>query len=378
MSLAKKVKRCSHCGSILQDKNPNEEGFIDSIILKKYPDGVLLCNKCFNEIQNSDNSSLVLSEDFKKVLAKIKKEKGLILYIIDLFSFEGCFPSEFNNEIGDTDVIVLGTKRDLLPKNVDDELLKKYVTHRLNVSNVKVKEVILTSSINEANNNKIFNYFLTNLKDKNIYILGPKTSGKSTLLREFLKVYKNDTKLPISSYNFEGTNLSGLRVPLTNKSAIYELPSLSIQNSMLGILEKPIVNYIVPGKEVAPKKVVISDKSSLIVSGLCLIQQFSEGKTPLKCYFSEKLDVKVKRGDGLKAFKNILKNGTQKNTSYKYRDIKDFDAYDFEISETGSRDIGILGLGWISFEGNKQKFRIFVPKGIYVYSTRSKVNLNVK
>ena len=64
MSLAKKVKRCSHCGSILQDKNPNEEGFIDSIILKKYPDGVLLCNKCFNEIQNSDNSSLVLCKSF--------------------------------------------------------------------------------------------------------------------------------------------------------------------------------------------------------------------------------------------------------------------------------------------------------------------------
>ncbi len=378
MSLGKKVKRCSHCGSILQDKNPVEEGYIDTLILKKYPDGVLLCNNCFNEIKNSDNSSLVLSQDFKTILSKIKKEKGIILYIIDLFSFEGCFPSEFNNEIGDTDVIVLGTKRDLLPKNTDDELLKKYVTHRLKVSNVKVKDVVLTSSINESNNAKIFNYLLNNLKDKNIYILGPKTSGKSTLLREFLKIYKNDTKLPISSYNFEGTNLSGLRVPLTNKSSIFELPSLSIQNSMLGILEKPIVNYIVPSKEITPKKAVISDKSSLIISGLCLIQQFNSEKVSLKCYFSDKLDIKVKRGDVIKAFKNLLKNGTQKNTSYKYRDLKDFDAYDFEINETGSRDIGILGLGWISFEGNKQKFRVFVPKGIYVYSTRSKVNLNAK
>ena len=41
-------------------------------------------------------------------------------------------------------------------------------------------------------------------------------------------------------------------------------------------------------------------------------------------------------------------------------------------------DIAILGLGWISFKGNNQTFRVSVPKGVYIYTSRAKVKLNAK
>ncbi len=377
MSLSKKVKRCSHCGTILQDTDNTKEGYIDTITLKKFPDGVLLCNKCFDEEKNCDNSLLKISDEYKIIFDKIKKENSVILYVIDLFSFEGCFPSSFNELIGDTDIYVIATKRDLLPKDTDDTLLKEYVSHRLRVSKLKVKDVVLTS---KDNCNSLLNeYVIKKLKDKNVYILGPATAGKSTLLKNFLKDYKNNTRTPISSsYNFEGTNLKGLRIPLSTKNFIYEIPSLPIKNSMLGVLEKPIYNSIVPTKEVLAKKFNISDKSFLMISGLCLIQLLSGEKTSIYCYFSNKLDLKVKKGDAVKQFKYILEKGDQKNTSYKYKDLKDFDVYDLEITEKGNRDLGILGLGWINFSGNNQKFRVFVPNGVYVYTTRSKVIKNVK
>ena len=44
------------------------------------------------------------------------------------------------------------------------------------------------------------------------------------------------------------------------------------------------------------------------------------------------------------------------------------------VDETGERDIGIQGLGWISFTGNNQKIRIVVPKGVAIYTTRAKIN----
>ncbi len=377
MSISKKVKRCSHCGSILQDFDKSGEGYIDTEILRKYPDGVLLCNKCFDEEKDQDNSYLKLSEEYKVILNKIKNDNSILLYIIDLFSFEGCFPSSFNELMGDTEIYVIATKRDLLPKDTDDTLLKEYVSHRLRVSNLKVKNVILTSK--DIDNTQLYSFIINNFKNKNIYLLGPATGGKTTLVNDFLKFYKNNTKLPIeSNFNFEGTNLNGLKIPLTTKTFIYELPSLPIKNSMLGVLEKPIYNSIIPTKEIKPKVLSISQKNSLMISGLCLIQEFSENKTTIYCYFSEKLDLKQKRGDSLKAFKTILNKGNQKNTSFKFRDLKDFDAFDIEITEKGNRDIGILGLGWISFSGNNQKFRLFVPKGVYVYSTRSKIIKNVK
>ena len=145
----------------------------------------------------------------------------------------------------------------------------------------------------------------------------------------------------------------------------------------MGVLEKPIVNYIVPKKAVEDRKFNLSDKVSLAIGGLALIQQLTEEKTTMHCYISPKISVKAKRGDALKFFESILKNGDQTNTSFKFRSLNDFDVYDFEITETGERDIGILGLGWVQFKGNNQKFRVFVPKGVYVYTTRAKLK-NVK
>ena len=55
-----------------------------------------------------------------------------------------------------------------------------------------------------------------------------------------------------------------------------------------------------------------------------------------------------------------------------------FDMYDVKIDQEGERDIGILGLGWISFKGNNQTFRVSVPKGVYIYTSRSKVIINAK
>lgn len=51
-----------------------------------------------------------------------------------------------------------------------------------------------------------------------------------------------------------------------------------------------------------------------------------------------------------------------------------FDIYDIEVTEEGQRDIGILGLGWISFKGEGQTFRVTLPKGVFLYTSRAKVN----
>ena len=378
MSKGKKVKRCSRCGAILQSQDPNQLGYINSLVLRNYPDGVLLCNNCFNDVKNDqkETPNIELSSDYLNVFKNIKKSNSVLLYVIDLFSFEGFIPLDFDKVLDGLEVIVIGTKRDLLPKNTDDEYLEKYIMHQFKQANIIPSKIIIESFNNHESNEQIFNYLISNYSNRNIYIFGPKGSGKSTLLKDFLKYYKNNTSYVISSNNFNGTSLKGMSIPLSNSTFLYEIPGFQTTNSMFGVLEKPISNLIIPTKKVEAKKVTLSKKNFLIVSGLSLIQVLSDSKVSLKCYFSDLLEIKVKRGDPIKIFENILLTGNQTNTSYKYRNINDFDAYDFEITESGSRDIGILGLGWISFNGDNQKFRIFVPKGIYVYSTRSKIKSN--
>ena len=376
MSILKKVKRCSHCGAILQTENPEKEGYITSLILKKYPDGVLLCDKCFNEEKTEDNI-IVLNDEFKSILKTIKEKNALVVYVIDLFSFEGGFPSEATSLLSDLDVIVVANKRDLMPKDSEDEQLISYVNHRLRVSSLKVKETILTSINSDYHIDELRKLIRANCEGRDVYFVGSSTSGKSALISEILKNFENKTNKYIVTYTFPNTSLRGFQIPITDKTYIYEVPGFPINNSLLGVLEKPIVNYIVPKKAIEDRKFNINDKVSLAIGGLAFIQQLTEEKTTVHCYASPKITIKAKRGDALNFFDSILKNGDQTNTSFKFRNLNNFDVYDFEITETGERDIGVLGLGWVQFKGNNQKFRVFVPKGVYVYTTRAKLK-NVK
>ncbi len=376
MSVLKKVKRCSHCGAILQTEDQTKDGYITSVILKKYPDGVLLCDKCFNE-EKKEDSIIVLNDEYKSILETIKKDNALVVYVIDLFSFEGVFPSEATNLLSGLDVIAVANKRDLMPKTVDDYELISYVNHRLRMSNLKVKDVLLTSTNANYHIDELRKLIRDNVDGRDVYFVGSSTSGKSALISEILKNFENKTNKFIVTYTFPNTTLRGFQIPIGENNYIYEVPGFPITNSLLGLLEKPIVNYIVPKKAVEDRKYIISDKISLAIGGLAFIMQLTEEKTVLHCYISPKINIKTRRGDSLKFFNGILEKGDQTNTSYKFRNLSDFDIYDFEITEKGERDIGVLGLGRIQFKGNNQKFRIFVPKGVYVYTTRAKLK-NVK
>ena len=46
-----------------------------------------------------------------------------------------------------------------------------------------------------------------------------------------------------------------------------------------------------------------------------------------------------------------------------------------EIDKKGAKDIGIEGLGWFSFKAQGQTFRVYVPKGVSIYVSNTKVLL---
>ena len=374
MAILKKVKKCSHCGSILQTTEPEQTGFIDPIIVKKYPDGVLLCNDCFKtEKIDIEPMEAKFEEDYSKILGEIKAKKGFIVYVVDLFSFEGCFITEINDLLNGLDVLLIGNKIDLMPANFDEKNLKMYLEHRLRMADLNVIDTLLVSSNTGYNIEPLITKIKQLSNGRDVFFIGPSTSGKSTIITRLLKHYKNETDNLIVTYTYKGTDIRGFRIPITNKSYIYEVPGTAINNSLLGNLERPIINSVIPKRPVKAHKVNLTDKIGVALGGLCFIQLLSAEVSPISIYVSDKLPVKTKRGDQIKFFQTILEKGDQSSTSYKFRSFSDFDTYDFEIEEEGDRDIGILGLGWLSFKGNKQKFRIFVPKGIFVYTTRAKI-----
>lgn len=383
MAELNKLQRCYHCGAVLQSEDPNKDGYISPDIIEKYPEGLLLCNNCYKTEKFKNNpQEATFDEDYEKILKVIRAKKALVVYVVDLFSFEGSFINRLIELLEGIDVLVVANKRDLLPKEANDADLEAYVAHRLRVAHFNVVDSVITSTNHGGYNlDKMFQLIIKYGEGRDVYFVGASTSGKSALISEFLKMYLNNTSKMIVTYTFNDTNLRGIRIPITNKNYIYETPGTSIDNSLLSKVETSVYNAIVPKKAVEPKKVVLTKDTALMFGSLICIELLSKERTPIYAYVSNKVDVKTHKsilGDNSKFIKGIFEKGTYKPASANFKNLKDFDVYEFQITEEGGRDIGILGLGWINFQGNKQNFRIYVPKGVYVYTTRSKIKHDFK
>ncbi|MBR1581619.1 MAG: hypothetical protein IJ656_01165 [Bacilli bacterium] len=378
MAELNKISRCYRCGAILQTEDPLSEGYISPEIMNKYPRGLLLCNNCYkNEGFNEHPYLPSFDEDYKKILDKAVTNNDLIVYVIDLFSFEGSFISKLIEVIKDLDVIVVANKRDLLPKKADENELINYVHERLSLTGLSVKDIVLVSSNTDYNLDLMYEKIIKQAKNRNVYFLGASISGKSTLITELMKRIKNVSDMPISLEQFKGTSLQGYKIPISNKNFIFELPGTDIHNSLYSKVEPSVQRVITPKKAVVPQDGVLLKGGSIAIGGLAVIELFKGKTTLIKTYFAKGVELKFRQYSGLNHLKHILQKRNIVPCSNNFYNMNDFDAYDFIIDESGYRDIGISGLGWISFKGSNQTFRIYVPKGVYVYEGCRKV-VNVK
>ena len=368
-----RVKRCYHCGAILQETDPNKPGYISSVVVDKYPDGLLLCDACYKSEKQTIPQEVLIDADYYEILDQIKEKHALVVYVVDLFSFEGSFIREVSEKLNGCDVLAVGNKRDLFPVNINDEELLKYVEHRLRVAKLDVKDVVLTSTQGDGYNIDLMYEKIQKLgKGKDVYFVGASVSGKSMLIQELLKNYQNPTDEFIITYTFPHTKLRGFKIPLGNRHYIYEMPGLSIDNSLISKVDFSTSKKIIPTKTLVARNFKLNMNSSLIFGGLALVELINGEQTNINVYCSKSVELKTTKL-GEEKFLNVLNKHSLKPCYDKFKTFADFDVYDLEIIEKGDRDVGILGLGWFHIVGNNQVFRVFVPKGVYVYTTRSKI-----
>ena len=378
MSKFKFVRRCCNCGAILQCEHPEEEGYIEEQFLQKDLSAMIFCASCYASAKyNLMPAYPTLDENFLVMLQDAQARDALIVYVVDLFSFECSFIPEIVETISGLPMIVVANKRDLLPTSVSDASLKEYVAHRFRRAKIQVthEDVLLTSFTSLSDTSNLAKMIQQKRAGHDVYIIGAVGAGKTLFLNAFLRNYENKTRRSIRRADYPDTKLAVLEIPLDNSSSIYDTPGTSLANSVLSILDEDGRKVVMPKIRVKSRKISLSQSERLFIGGIARIELMSKERCAFKCYFSEEVTLAkhhTKREESV-TVEMMKKKGNVPQCS-KLNTPSDFDVYEIHVDETGDRDIGIEGLGWFAFEGNKQIIRVFVPKGIGVYTSRSKIH----
>lgn len=329
------TKKCLGCGAYFQFYNQDKPGFIE----EEHFDKASVCKRCFR-IKNYGEYKVVDKDikDYEKIFDEIKKKNELILFLCDIFTLDetlNCI-NNFKSE-----VILVITKKDLLPKSVKEYKLLNYIKNNYNL---KIKDVIFVSSNKNYNIDALMNLIERSKKSNKVYLVGNTNAGKSTLINVLIKSYGKE-KSYITTSSLPATTLDLIEIKLTDDLTLIDTPGLVSNDNYLTNLTPSDVKKVMPKTEIKPRTYQMKPNQSLLVGDYARIDYLSEDKNSFTLYLSN--EIKVDR--------------INLNTNDKLRDLK---LTSFDLDDR--KDIVINGLLFCKITG-KAKVNVYTKDNVKVF-----------
>ncbi len=362
---------CFGCGLPLQNENPHLPGYIPKYLEK---DSKYLCQRCF-KLQHYGvvNEDVEYTSDYLKIITQARRENALIVYVVDLFAFESSLVEAILQQIKNCRVVIIASKRDIIPASIKDEKLIRFIKEGLKEYDINPLDIIISSAFNNYNIDEIIRRFNQIRKNKNVYVFGASSVGKSSLINTFLKVYSNKTNNLISTSPYPGTTIDVISMPIDDKTYIYDTPGVLLKSSIFAHADKKLTKYILPRKEIKPRVYQLQSKQSILVENIAKIDVLDGDKINLIIYLSNDFNLtRSKLENSERVFNNMIKNKQFRLIDRNIKMLSDLEANDIQLPNEDV-DIVISGLLWIKVKGKGQNMRIYAPRGVAVIIRECKI-----
>jgi ribosome biogenesis GTPase YqeH len=360
-----RISRCSACGAILQTEDPSAPGYISPKRLESTTD-VGFCDRCYNLRHYNSSESPTFGADYIKILKKANEEKALVVYMLDLFAFEGSLIPGIGQYLG-SNLLVILNKIDVMPKDSENDKIVSEALRRLSLDHIKPKAILVTSGSKNINLDSLFKKMNELREGKSVYFIGASSVGKSTMINSILRSYKNDTGRVISTSRVEGTALDVMEIPLDETSSMYDTPGIFNSASLLNQIDRFAIKYIVPREVVVPRVFASGSQQAFIFGGIAVFSIEEGVKSEYSFVFSNAISItRTKNGNLEKTFDSLVKAQQAKPISENIRSIKDLDKKEIAIPASGKIQIRIFGFGSILLEGHNQRLSLYVPHNVGV------------
>lgn len=287
-------KYCIGCGVKLQDSNMLYEGYTPDLTND-------ICSRCFKLRNYGDYQITTRSnEEYIDILKSVNDTKDLVLYVVDLLNIE----KDINiiREYIKNRLILVLTKRDVLPKSVNDEKIINYFSSL----DLDYQDIIIVSANKNYNMDELLLLIKKHKSSKNIYVVGHTNVGKSTLINKMVQDYSNEEyELTISP--LPSTTLNKINIKLTDDIMLIDTPGLVDRGSIVNYVDFDMIKKINAKKEINPDTFQVREGQCLLIPSLLRIDYINGDKNSFTFFVSNELEIEKKDIDRCESLKELPK-----------------------------------------------------------------------
>lgn len=320
------MNRCIGCGVELQTEEKDKLGYTRNIEKN-------LCERCFR-IRNYGEYKTVTKQnsEFISILKNINETKDLVVLVLDIFNLNKNL--DIIKENIKNDILLVLTKRDILPKSTHDEKLLEYVDKY----NLNIIDKIVISSNKNYNFDRLYETINQYKKSKNVYVVGYTNAGKSTMINKIIYNYSDNTD-EITTSILPSTTLNEIEIKINDELNIIDTPGVLINNNFYNILSGKELKRIIPKKEIKPISYQAKEKQYILIDKYGIIEV-------------ENMNIVLFMSNSL----NIKRLHKLPTTNLEKKEV-----------DINNCDLVINGLGFIKCIG-KGKINVYTYKDIDVYA----------
>ncbi|XP_078439832.1 P-loop containing nucleoside triphosphate hydrolases superfamily protein [Wolffia australiana] len=264
------VTCCYGCGSPLQKIEADAPGYVDpeTYDLKERHRQLktVICQRCHLLSHGhmitavggvggySGGKQFVTAEELRERLSHLRKEKALIVKLVDIVDFNGSFLSRIRDLIGSNPIIMVVTKVDLLPKGTDMNCIGDWVVEATMKKKLNVISVHLTSSKSLVGIAGVISEVQKEKKGRDVYILGSANVGKSAFINAMLKMmsYKDPVAAAARKYKpvqsaVPGTTLGPIEIEAFHGGGkIFDMPGVHLHHRQAAVVQAEDLPLLAP------------------------------------------------------------------------------------------------------------------------------------
>ena len=361
---------CIGCGAPIQTKYKDRLGYTPQSALKKGMEtGELYCQRCFRLRHYNEITDVQLTDDdFLRLLHEVGDSNALVVNVVDIFDFNGSVIPGLPRFVAGNDVLLVGNKKDILPKSVKTSKVAQWLTERAHEEGLCPVDVVLTSAQNKQAIKELIEKIEQYRKGRDVYVVGVTNVGKSTLINAIIQEITGDKEV-ITTSRFPGTTLDKIEIPLADGSHIYDTPGIIHRHQMAHYLSAKNLKYVSPKKEIKPKTYQLNPEQTLFLGGLGRFDFVSGDKQGFTAYFDNELKLHRTRLAGAGEFYEKHVGSLLAPPSKK--EVADFpQLVKHELKIETKTDVVFSGLGWIRVTG-PAKIVAWAPEGVAVVTRKA-------